>query len=108
MGLKTEFSNGEKIEGFYIFELKNGEITGIPVIHLTSFHLEAGSFLIKFSSIKVRISGNNLKALFLFFPSGFHLKEDSERFKDSGRNEDIWVSKIEIEELDTEELPGGF
>ena len=108
MGLKTEFSNGEKIEGFYVFELKNGEITGIPVIHLTSFHLEAGSFSIKFSSMNVRISGNNLKSLLPLFPSGFHLKEDSERIKGGPKNEGLWVSKIEVEEIDSEDLPGGF
>ena len=100
MGIKYEFSDGKDVENFYIFELKNGKVFGIPSIHLIRFVLDRDGFLIKSSSENIRIMGENLRMLVPVLGSGhgFYLKEDSERFQEKSKNKGIWVEKIEVEE----------
>lgn len=101
MGVRVELNTGENVENFYIFEFKDGKIMGFQSIHLTSFSLIEKNFQIKVSSHDINIMGENLRILVSIMASGrgFYMKEDSARFQEKPNVGEIWIDKIEIEEL---------
>ena len=87
---------------FFVLEKESGETIAIPLLHLVFFSFHGDYINLQFTSHSIKLHGFNTKVLFdkMLSGDGIYLKVLGSRFESQKGPNMLFLTEVEIEEID--------